>query len=187
MRTRKSSICCSMRALIAIAISLAGCGDNQSRRGSAQVAGSYEWRGAADSNATPSSESAQVRAGYAVSPESIANLKTAASAPAAGASGMMGGAMGTMMGGAPMNGSTPSESHRKAKLERQAEAKSPAVPADSLTPNTESYDKIVDNPFHRTAQRTAIDLFDRRRHRELRQRATLSRPKHAAAQGCRAN
>ena len=155
MRTWKVTFRCSMLTVLGIAITFAGCADKQSPHDSTQVLNA-PLSGARYERAfstSPPSASAQVRDGYSVSQESIANLKTATSAPAAGASGMMRGAMaGSMMGGGAMNGSKPRESYRKAKLERQAEAKAPAaVLADSLTPNTEAYDKIVDNPFRRTA------------------------------------
>ena len=148
MRARKSSICCSMRALIeiAIAIGLAGCGDNQSRQGSTHVAGYYESPGAAASKATPSSESAQFQSKYSVAPGSMRNLNMATNPPAAPVSGMMGGMMSPAITDRAKSGE-----YRKEMVESQNERKLSAELADSTAPNTEAYDKIVDNPFHRTA------------------------------------
>ena len=46
-------------------------------------------------------------------------------------------------------------------------------------PNTEDYDHVVDNPFLRVARRAALDVLDRRRHRQLRQRPPVPRPGHS--------
>ena len=67
------------------------------------------------------------------------------------------------------------------KQESQLQRPLAPVPAEEAT--GESYESIVDNPFHETAVESAVDLFDRRRHRQLCQRPPLPHPEHAAAQG----
>ena len=94
------------------------------------------------------------------------------------------GGMGGMMGAGGMMGRGDELQQRKLLAKTQFAG---AEPAESAKPNTEAYDNIVDNPFHRTAQRAALDLLDRRRHRQLCQRPPLPQPEHAAAQGCGAH
>ena len=97
-------------------------------------------------------------------------MKTASNAP------------GGMMGRGMMDGLA-DRSARKLKG-KQVLAE---VPAESAAPDTESYDKIVDNPFPSHRQRTTVDFLDRRRHRQLCQRPPVSEPEHAATQRCGAH
>jgi Ca-activated chloride channel homolog len=152
MRATNVFVWCSIPAFAVIAVTIAGCADRASHD-SAQSVGATRprARGAPDSTAIPSAESAQFRSHYAVSPESLPQRQWVTEEPGAATSGMMGGSMaGPMLEGAAKNGGKPSELSRRAKLDRQVEAKSPAVRADSPAPNTEAYDRIVENPFHRT-------------------------------------
>ena len=57
--------------------------------------------------------------------------------------------------------------------------------AEAERASTEAYNPIVENPFRAVGQRTALDVLDRRRHGQLRQRPTIPQPEHAPAQGCR--
>jgi Ca-activated chloride channel family protein len=142
MCVSKALFCCSMVALAGIAITVAGCGSAQE---SARMAGAPESaaRGAPGSATTQPSESNQFGFRYAVSPESKTDRKWVTDEPGAPIDGMM--------GGAGMNGGKPTGSGRKMKLARQAEAKSPLAPAETTAPGTEGYDKIVENPIHRTS------------------------------------
>ena len=145
---RKVSFCCSMLTLAGIAIAVAGCGANQSARYAAQAPGtaSYAARSARASTAPQPAKSAQFRSHYAVSPESTGQMKAHMKARTAPMAGMMGGS--GMMGRAITNGAGPGETNRNVNREVKDEAKPYAGLA---APNTEGYDKIVDNPFHPTA------------------------------------
>ncbi len=150
MRVPKSSFCCSMLTLAGIAITVFGCGDNQSVQYASKTANprSYASPGATDSTATRPSASARGEAHYALPPGAMAKRRMDTNATGAPAGGMMAGGM---MGRAIKDGAKLGESTRNAKLERQDEAKVSADLAESTAPGTEAYDKIVDNPFHRTA------------------------------------
>ena len=71
--------------------------------------------------------------------------------------------------------------------EAKTDAVADAVASLSESPGGESYAAITDNPFHETADRVAVDVFDRRRYGQLCQRPPLPHPEHAPAAGCRAH
>src|SRR5262249_44440610 len=115
--------CARIGMLFAISLSIAGCAEQSARE---------------SASARSDSGGSSLHYGKAIRPMAPSVAKSALAPPA-------GGGMGAMMGGALADGSLP---HLTNKLKR--EQKSQEAAAAPAEPNTEAYDKIVDNPFHRS-------------------------------------
>jgi Ca-activated chloride channel family protein len=147
MRAPRGLVYFSMLAVAGITIGVAGCG---SARESARLPSgeAYKSPGAPTKEAGRPAESAGLKYAHAPAPAGPkAKLATNSSS-----GGMMGGmAGGAMMGREVTAGGMLSKSRQRNEPKAKVELQASAPPAESVATDTEAYDKIVDNPFHRTA------------------------------------